>query len=1575
MTNIAERLETARQELLDLTLRNPLINYRPLRSKGLQIIDELSAEIFRILVVENRALSFMPAKEQASDSLARDGEDNDFEIQLEQEVDTLTEGLIAERHLDEKLQTPYSSSILQKRLLNTYYSALTYIEEQGVNVLYLALGMLNWYESSGSTTRRQAPLILVPVALDRANVNTRFQLHYTEDELSENLSLQAKLKQEFGLKLPNLFEKENFEIQTYFDQVEKCIRSLEHWSVDRTSMVLGFFAFGKFLMFHDLDESLWPEEAKPTAHPIMKALLQDGFHNIPSVTSDETDIDQLVSPKESNHVIDADSSQIRALLDIKEGRNLVIQGPPGTGKSQTITNIIAEALGQEKKVLFVAEKMAALEVVKRRLDMVGLGEACLELHSQKSAKKVLLAELQRTLDLGQPKQPEERYYEQLLFEYQSQLNAYAEAVNNPIEQSGVTPYNAYGELLTLNEKLNNIALPPLNDALFRAWTGADFHRRIYQIGEFQGLLSRIGTPSRHLFWGSQLRQVLPGDKEKLKKEIQEAGKSIKNLWDCGKKIVNHLSLEIPGSRKELETLLALATRLTQAPHLTGLSVESEDWLMHSQLIQDTVESGAKLAKIRSSGESWLLPHAWEQDVREIHQSYANYGAKWWRFLSGNFRQAQNNLRALCKKQLPSTIEAQIKIIRAITEVQRLQKIVTETEPLLKRLFNAQWQDWQSDWNYFSDVAGWIISLYKDIKSGAAPAEFIHSLKRQSEQEELHELVAAAHEYLDAQSTSISKLLLTLKLDEPKRFKEAGSFQALSFKDQLQLLGVWFKNIDKVQEIATYNIQADQISQMGMSTILPVAAGWPKAGQCLTDLVTKYWYEYLIRLAFTTRPPLQTFSRDIHESRIEKFRILDHKLFELNRINLATRHWRHLPRHDAGGQLGILKREFAKKQRHLPIRKLMQQAGNVIQTLKPVFMMSPMSVATFLPPGSVTFDLVIFDEASQVTPVDAFGAILRGNQTVVVGDSRQLPPTSFFNQIAEIDEDVESPTADLESILTLFLAQSAPECILRWHYRSRHESLITVSNSEFYNNKLIVFPSPITSRTELGVIFHHLPETVYDLGKSRTNPKEAQIVAEAVMAHARNCPELSLGVAAFSVSQMEAIQYRLEPLRKQEPSCETFFNSHPEEPFFVKNLENVQGDERDVIFISVGYGRDANGRVSMNFGPLNKDGGERRLNVLITRAKRRCEVFTNLTADDIDLSRSQTRGVISFKQYLKYAQTGELELPLPSGKEPDSPFEEAVAKALSQAGYKVDFQVGTAGFFIDLAVIDEENPGRYLLGIECDGATYHSARSARDRDRIRQNVLEDLGWQIHRIWSTDWFKDPRKELQRVLESIEATKKKKPMLRTKSVTKSTNSTSLERREDKSFPATIQSRKYQMAQLNIQRSEYARSELPDIPSYVVAGWVHEIVALESPVHADEVRRRICEAFGIKRAGTRIQGIIQEAIKLAENRGKVRQRDQFLWKNAENRLDKIRDRSDLPNVSKKLNLVAPEEIALAVETVIKNAFGMKENEIPPAVSAAFGFSRTSNDMNQHIQNIINQLKREHKLIGKGDFLIVSDK
>ena len=513
------------------------------------------------------------------------------------------------------------------------------------------------------------------------------------------------------------------------------------------------------------------------------------------------------------------------------------------------------------------------------------------------------------------------------------------------------------------------------------------------------------------------------------------------------------------------------------------------------------------------------------------------------------------------------------------------------------------------------------------------------------------------------------------------------------------------------------------------------------------------------------PALREFFGREHNERIERFRKVDERVSVLAKDLIRARLTASIPR-DQGfsdipkAEIGLLCKEIGKKMRHIPVRQLLNRIPNLLPRLKPCVLMSPLSVAQYLEPNHAAFDVVIFDEASQIPVWDAVGAIARGQQLIVVGDPKQLPPTNFFNSSAE-DEDSLAPDEfkDLESILDELMSNQVRQKRLQWHYRSRHESLITFSNRQYYDNELLTFPSAETASG--GVKFRHLPDAKYDKGKSRTNRREAEALVAELVGRLRQAdgPGRSYGVVTFSLAQQQLVENLLDEERRKYPEIEIHFGEDcpvEGEPVFVKNLENVQGDERDVIFFSICYGPDETGRVAMNFGPLNRDGGERRLNVAITRAKNEIQVFSGLRADQIELTRTRARGVRDLKYFLDYAERGPAALASAAlagtDGEADSEFEKMVADKLREAGYNVHHQVGCSGYRIDLGIVDPKNPERYLLGVECDGATYHRAATARDRDKLRQAVLEGLGWELYRIWSTDWWHDAQGETQKLIRHI-------------------------------------------------------------------------------------------------------------------------------------------------------------------------------------------------------------------------------
>ena len=554
--------------------------------------------------------------------------------------------------------------------------------------------------------------------------------------------------------------------------------------------------------------------------------------------------------------------------------------------------------------------------------------------------------------------------------------------------------------------------------------------------------------------------------------------------------------------------------------------------------------------------------------------------------------------------------------------------------------------------------------------------------------------------------------------------------------------------------------AQQLRAFGLEYVVSLSLSGAVSPESLSDSFDYLFCDTIVRRLFNEHGELWGMSGITQDEVRQQFSSLDRSVMELNQLDLAYRSSRcNVPGGIKGSvvkemtDLALIQHEISKQRAHIPIRQLMERAGRAIQALKPCFMMSPMSVAQFLAPGRVTFDLIVMDEASQLRPEEALGAIGRGTQIVVVGDPKQLPPTSFFQRTLddEAEDEEKSTVAEGESILDTALTCYQPVRRLRWHYRSQHHSLIAFSNSEFYDDHLVVFPSAYHEHDDLGVKYIE----IQGICENRRNAIEAERVVNAVIEHIASCPGESLGVVTMNFEQRELIEELLYARLKGDSLSNSWIESREEtpEPFFIRNLENVQGDERDVIFISVTYGPDSQGNYYQRYAGVNTQSGHRRLNVLITRAKKRCIVFSSLDPDMIQTTPASPWGVRALKGYMQYARSGISAQPVISpGAESSNEHEAAVGSVLKANGYDVVPQVGVSGYFIDLAVRHPKKPGTFLLGVEFDGKSYHSGRSTRDRDRLRQMALENQGWKIHRIWSTDWFKNRNSEIERLLNRV-------------------------------------------------------------------------------------------------------------------------------------------------------------------------------------------------------------------------------
>ncbi len=694
-------LENARRELLDLSARNRLLSTvrSRARSSRLEIVDEFSSEVFRQLIVEKKAMSFLPARYDESVE-SPDAEERGSLLQPGDDTEP------AVRHTDDKLQTQLSSDQLQKRLLKLFYDARTYEEEQGVSILYLALGFLKWYEEPGSDRERFAPLLLVPVVLERSSASARFKLRFADDDIVTNLSLQARLKADFGIELPDVPDLEELSPDAYFEAVARAVETQTRFEVFTNDIVLWFFSFSKFLMYRDLDPGNWPEDRALDRHPIVESLLGEGFRGEPPLCGDADPIDALIPPVDMIHVLDADSSQAVAIEEVKRGRNLVIQGPPGTGKSQTIANLIAAAVKAGKRILFVAEKMAALEVVRRRMDNIGLGEMCLELHSHKANKRAVLDDLDRTLRLGQPQAPDVPQHCQELAACRDRLNAHLRAIHTPLQSSGLTPYQVVGELVRL--QAGGTAPPQFRLSDAAQWTRDDFHQRRGLLADLVEHLRYVGVPKDHPWRGVELGVVLPTDVERLLAKLPGILERLDRLMGAATELADTLGVSVPVGLRDLSGLAQLAQRFQSAPTMDRSSLATAVWNDCREQIEHLIDTGRRYNECRKELADVVVEAGWDTDVAAARRDLAAYGRRWLRIFYGAYRRARATLRGILKSDRPMALEARIGLLDRLLEGQRARDAL-QSAPLAalgREAFGSFWKGPQSDFSALASVAEW-----------------------------------------------------------------------------------------------------------------------------------------------------------------------------------------------------------------------------------------------------------------------------------------------------------------------------------------------------------------------------------------------------------------------------------------------------------------------------------------------------------------------------------------------------------------------------------------------------------------------------------------------------------------------------------------------------------------------------------------------------------------------------------------------------------------------------------------------------------------------------------------------------
>jgi very-short-patch-repair endonuclease len=1360
-----DRLARWRKRLLDLTGRNRLLN---LPASGRQVLwvdcpDPAKLED-RLAEMRGRSRN-APLKFRPWPDLMGDADPRSATLHRKRLQEDANLAFAREAMAKGELVVGRDEASLQASLTEIYRKARADQQEGGSNTLFLTIGTLLWRREDRETPYR-APLILVPVVLERPSVRSGFVLRVHDDETRLNSTLLEMLRQEFALQFPTLEterppeDEAGFDVPAIMDTFRSKLRDVRGWEV-RDEVALTTLSFTKFLMWKDLADRAEALRGNVVSRRLMDGPVAEvtivsgggGDRNPPAgALDDDLAAANLYCP------LEGDSSQLRAVARAAAGESFVLIGPPGTGKSQTIANIVTNTLAQGRTVLFVAEKQAALEVVQRRLKSVGVADFCLDLFSSKVSKTAVLGQLERAQSASEADDGRDWAAAKAdLATLRDELNGYVRELHRP-GRNGWTPFRAIGAVLRAADG----GVPEL--AL--AWSHSDVHdagdwrRLVEAVEEAREVLRRAGDAVRGpALAGIEQAEWSPVWQTRLLEAARQAATRLDEVEQATVVVCRTLKLgDYTRSRPGLQRLGALAGLLRDPIGLEAAWALSEGAVDVHEAVQVVAAQASRHRDVCQALTGSWQPGVYGLPLAALRSEWRAAGEKW--ALPRTMAQRTVRKRLALEASGPVPEDCGPDLDRLL-ELQAIAASVAATPHTA--VLGRSWRGIDTDFMRIQAAYEWgrrIRSGTAACTENAAELASLRALIRQLVGEaadllapsgsvgtalaRLSDAWAAAEEAFEAVATLAGSPVARLVPEDRPDWLAAVS----------QHLTGWSAAARSIQEWCAWRGVSQSAEAQGLGPLIRAMedgiVGPSDAVRALEANYARWW----IDLAVDAAPRLRGFVAARHETRIERFRILDARMLELSSRVARARITGAIPnavqRH-ADPEYAVLTRELAKRQRHLPVRQLASRMPKALRRLTPCLMMSPLSVAQYLPADAEPFDLVIFDEASQITTWDAIGAVGRGRQVIVVGDPRQLPPTSFFERRSGEEDGaaVEVETHDLDSILDDCLGAGIPSVELTWHYRSRHESLIAFSNQVYYGGRLVTFPSPVTR--DDAVSFRYLADGIYARGGARTNEREARAVVAEALAILRTPEARSLGIVTFNAEQQGLIEDLLDKARRDDPALERHFADDAAEPVLVKNLEGIQGEERDVMLFSLTYGPDTTGRIALNFGPLNLAGGERRLNVAVTRARERLVVFGSVRAEQLDLSRTGAVGVRHLKQFLSFAEHGVRSFAtMTQGSlgDHESLFEAEVAERLRRLGWTAHPQVGVSGFRVDLGIVDPDAAGSYLAGVECDGATYHRGATARDRDRLRQHVLENLGWRILRVWSTDWWTNAAREAERL-----------------------------------------------------------------------------------------------------------------------------------------------------------------------------------------------------------------------------------
>lgn len=1535
------------RKLLDLGLRNSLINLRFSQS----IIPLLFTDLYDLEDALAQGHEYGIAPKLAEWNLS----ENENCLEQLKAAQQFRE-LLQTEFQNKRLRTTLTQAELDKTIVNLYRTSRTSLEENGANTLYLAVGFLRWYETKASQKPRYAPIVLLPVEMIRKSANKGYVIRLRDEEPQMNITLLEMLKQDFGINITGLDplpqDEHGVDIRAIFTTMCKAVMGQNRWDVLEASC-LGNFSFSQFVMWNDVRNR--SEDIKK--NKIVNSLIEGRL----TWDSEALEIGERVSEEDVFLPIPVDASQLFAVKAAAEGKSFVLHGPPGTGKSQTITVMIANALAQGKTVIFVAEKMAALSVVQNRLNSIGLGPFCLEVHSNKSKKSYVLEQLRIATEVGKKAQTEE--YERKvrqIGELRKELDEYSHALHKK-QKCGLSLYqmiNGYDDLYDISEEVH------FSGGIAENISDEILDKQKVLVQRMIVAARAIGHPKNNPLkmvgrstYSNQIRMEL----ENVLRGYEQTLSDFDKVYQKARSI-----LELPemNSFSEIKAFMELCNEIYAWREFP------ETWNQYRKTPHTFYEINQMSQLYQScKDEKGNLQTRWtdeflNQNGSELKDEWLRISNQW--FLPKILKQNKfiKRLRPWSKQKLNK--EAIDKDLQALKEYQNKLQNANGLYDKYQAAITDYYRGDDTDWNSVAALADRAKESLTHLSENSLVNRVKVSFSISKEYSDVFAQLKSAYDEMNKQKDELYCLLeiapeVTQRpwiVDQMEMIRNI-SEHSMMLKEWI----IWQGYCKEAKEILLEDFI--QAYYNGLSHEMAEKAYY------------KGLYKSLVNLTVDKEEVLRSFSGVLFNEKIGQFKRLDREITELAKAEIYYRLAARIPNFtleaSSSSELGILQKAIRSNGRGISVRKLFEQIPNLLPRLCPCMLMSPISAAQYLDPKRKPFDLVIFDEASQIPTCKAVGALARGENAIIVGDPKQMPPTTFFMGNTVDEENIAEE--DLESILDDCLALNIPQTHLLWHYRSRHESLIAFSNNCFYESKLYTFPSVNNRESKVTLI---PVEGYFDRGKTRQNRGEAEAIVNELI---RRCydEELScrsVGIVTFNLPQQHLIEDLFLEACKSDSKLEDWaYNSS--EPIFIKNLENVQGDERDAILFSVGYGPDKEGNMYMNFGPLNREGGWRRLNVAVSRSRYEMMVFSTLKPDQIDLSRTASEGVAALKAFLDYAANTALTHTTETVKENAETYTGVanhIADELTQKGYKVEKNIGHSKIKVDLGVVDPKDPNKYLLGILLDGPVYGNSKTTRDREVAQINVLKGLGWNIHRIWTVDWWDNKDKEMNKLLTYLSDLKNGK--------TNGTSSAEMQENKCADHNSTYEvggtntsagANKYssncvqKSKNIDVAKDRYLEYKIAQLEctpltsdeflqpqnQILITKKILQVIEAEAPVTEGLLVRRVLQSFGINRAGTRIQSKMENLLRLLKIPYSEFQGQKTFWKKKqvpdgykEYRIssseENKRDAKDVPVI----------EMTNAIRNILEEQIGLPKEDLIREVAKRIGYARSGTVVISSINN-----------------------